>query len=80
MNSKDIIRDYIIEELMMGESAGINDQTSLRTTGMVDSTSMMDLVGFVEEKFNITISDNDVIPENFDSIAAIAALVERLTV
>ena len=43
----------------------------------IDSVGMIDLVYALEEQFAITINDEDVMPENFRSIAAITALVTR---
>ena len=53
------------------------DETNLVTNGLIDSLDIMNLIVKLEEKFNIAIDPEDVIAENFDSVAAIVALVER---
>lgn len=77
MSNKDIIRGFIIDELMMGDSSCITDHISLKSTGMIDSTSIMELITFIEHTFCITIDDDDITPKNFDNIEAISMLVDQ---
>ena len=44
---------------------------------MVDSTGVLELVMFVEETFNTTVEDEEIVPENFDSVAQLAAYIRR---
>ena len=46
-------------------------------SGIIDSLGVMTLLSFLDEKFSIQVSGDDLVPENFASISAIAALVER---
>ncbi len=55
--------------------AAASDGASLLTRGIVDSLGMVDIICFLEEAMNIDIDDEDLTPENFDSLANIAALV-----
>jgi len=54
------------------------NETSLIDDGLLDSFDIVSLVGELNDTFDITITVVDLIPENFNSAAAIAALVERL--
>ncbi|MBF0334355.1 MAG: acyl carrier protein [Alphaproteobacteria bacterium] len=71
------VRDYIKGNFLFGNDGGISDDTSLLEAGVLDSTGVMELVAFLEERFAITIRDQDLVPDNLDSIRQIAALVDR---
>lgn len=45
--------------------------------GLVDSTSMLRLVLFVEERFGVRVEDDELVPENFETVRSLAAFVER---
>ena len=70
------IRAFIVEELLFGRGGDeLSDEASLTDRGVVDSTGVLELVGFLEETFGIEVGDDELIPENLDSIALIAAFV-----
>ena len=78
MNTKDAIREYIIQEMLKGKSISeLWDDDQLVESGIIDSLGIMSLLSFVEEKFAIQIQGEDLIPDNFESINSIAALVDR---
>lgn len=72
-----MIKDYIARNLLFDETAHIDESTSLLDTGVIDSTGVMDLVAFLETQFAIEVADEDLIPDNLDSIEKIASFVER---
>lgn len=45
-----------------------DDRTSFLDTGIIDSTGVLELVSFLEEQFDITVEDSELVPENLDSI------------
>lgn len=55
----------------------IADDTPLLEAGVIDSTGVTELIFFVEEQFRFEVLPEEVLPENFNSIANIAAYVER---
>jgi acyl carrier protein len=57
--------------------ADLGDLDSLLDTGTMDSTGVLDLVAFLEKRWSITVGDREIHPDNLDSIAKIAAFVER---
>ncbi|UCF21752.1 MAG: acyl carrier protein [Gemmatimonadota bacterium] len=67
----------------MAESKGLPDdfqvdtQTPLLQTGLIDSLGMEELVTFLEAAFGIEVQDDDLLPDNFETVEAIAALIER---
>lgn len=77
MIEKDI-RNFIAQDLLfvddISDMAG--DQSMLQA-GMIDSTGVLELVAFLESHFDITVADADVVPENLDTIDALAAFVAR---
>jgi acyl carrier protein len=70
------IRDYILENFLFTQdrhAIGLDD--SLTGRGIADSIGMLSIVLFIEEAFGVRVRDEDVLPENFDSINRIAVFV-----
>jgi acyl carrier protein len=61
--------------MMVGKEIKIDPESSLIKSGIVDSLSLLRLISFLEEKFGIVIDDEDVVPENFDTIKIMESLV-----
>ena len=78
MGTNDIIRDYISAELAT-EGRAISDSDLLVEDGIIDSIAIISLLVFPEERFSVQIGGDELLPENFQSIAAITAMVERKT-
>ncbi len=55
----------------------LEDDESFLENGVIDSIGMMDLVALLHRDFNINISDDELIPENLDSIASLCAFLHR---
>ena len=66
------IRQFIIENFLFEEDENLKEETSFLETGTIDSTGILELVAFLEETFGITVEDEELIPENLDSIANVA--------
>lgn len=78
MNEKDTIRGFIASELLRGShNKPLGDDDPLIESGVIDSMGVMSLLAFLEKEFSIEIPGDDLIPENFSTISAIAALIER---
>ena len=71
------IREFIVENFLFGSANGLNDDTSFLDDGIIDSTGVLELVTFIEESFKIRVEDEELIPENLDSIDNIAGYLER---
>jgi acyl carrier protein len=71
------IRTFLEQDLSR-DLAGVEDSTSLLQAGVLDSLGVMQLVAFLQDRFGITIGDDDLVPENLESVEAIAAFVSRL--
>lgn len=72
------VRKFIIESFLFGQDdPDLNETASLLEKGVIDSTGVLELVGFLEKRFGIKVADEEFVPENLDTIARIARLVER---
>jgi acyl carrier protein len=72
------VRRFIGENFMFREEVdSLADGASLLDAGIIDSTGVLELVCFLESTFGIQIADEEMLPENLDSIAAIGAYVQR---
>lgn len=72
----DRIREFVRSRFPLARNLDFSDEDSLLDAGVIDSLGILDLVGFLEEAFGIQASDEDLNPENFDSIATLVAFVE----
>ena len=77
MEHKQAIREFVIENFLFGEANGLKDDTSFLEEGIIDSTGILELVTFLEDEFSITVEDEELIPENLDSIGNVANFLER---
>jgi acyl carrier protein len=72
------IRSFIIETFLFGESNnGLKDTDSLLETGVIDSTGVLELIAFIEETYKIKVKDEELVPENLDSIANVSDFICR---
>jgi len=71
---KNMIASYIVEFITYGDD--IQHDESLVESGLIDSTSIFDLIAHIEETFEIAVDDEDIDPVNFDTVNQIATFVE----
>lgn len=74
---KRCIRAFIVENFLFGEKNSLKDDTRLLNEGILDSTGVLELVGFLEDQFRITVDDEDFLPENSESIEKIEVYITR---
>lgn len=78
MDVRQSVRTYIIENFLFGDEAPLeNDSMSLLDGGIIDSVGVMELVAFLEGDFGLTLADEDLVPENLDSVDNLVAFIER---
>jgi acyl carrier protein len=76
--TKQTIREFIATNFYVADASWLEDEeASLTGAGIVDSTGMLEVIAFVERTLGVRVADEELLPENFDSIARIAAFVER---
>lgn len=72
------LRGFFADNFPLGGDAESLDRSeSLLDAGVIDSTGVMELIGFLESRFEIEIPDDDLLPENFYSISSILEYLER---
>jgi len=71
------IRAYIVDRFLFGKGDGLSNSASFMEQHLVDSTGILEVVMFLESKYGIKVADEELIPENLDSIDRIAAFVRR---
>ncbi len=75
---RDEIKNFIVDNFMMGRNPGdFTDSDSLLDKGIIDSTGVLELVGFVEEHYGISFEDEELVPENLDSVNNLMNFINR---
>ena len=77
MNYMSIIKEFIIENFLFGDGESLEDDTSFLENGIIDSTGILELITFLEEKFEINVKDDELIPENLDSLNNVVGFLEK---
>jgi acyl carrier protein len=73
-----IVRQFVADNFLFSENADVLDENdSLIAGGVIDSTGILELVSFLESEFEIEIADEELVPDNLDSVAKIRAFVGR---
>jgi acyl carrier protein len=71
------IREYVVEAFLLGrDESELTDDESFLESGLIDSTGVLELIQFVEENFEIEVEDEEMIPENLDSIDRLVRFVD----
>jgi acyl carrier protein len=72
------IREFVVGNFLFGQNGHqLADDQSFLETGIIDSTGVLELVAFLEQHFNVTVGDRELLPENLDSVANAARFVAR---
>ena len=71
------IREYLNAHTPQANDMQFSDNESLLAAGIIDSMSMVGLISFLEQEFGIQIDEDDMTPEHFDSINAIAEYIRQ---
>ncbi|HEB55491.1 MAG TPA: acyl carrier protein [Gammaproteobacteria bacterium] len=78
MDTKQKIRKYVLDNyLFTDDESALGDDDSFLEKGIIDSTGILEIIYFLEDEFGISMSDEEMTPENLDSVSRIAEFVER---
>ncbi len=77
MTTAERIRQFITTNFYVADPAKLADDASFLDQGIIDSTGVLEVVGFLEEGFGIVVGDDEMLPENLDSVRNLTAFVER---
>jgi len=75
--SVDEIRSFVIETFLFGNPERLTDTTPLLESHIVDSTGILEIVMFLEDRYGIRIEDNELTPDNLNSIEKIASMLKK---
>ena len=71
------LRKFVIETFLFGDGADLRDDDSFIEKGIIDSTGILQVVDFVEHEFHFQIREEDLLPENLDSIDQLVVFIQR---
>ena len=71
------INQFVLRTFPLARKKALNPQDDLLESGIIDSLGILDLVAFVEKEFGIAVSDEDLLPENFNSVEHLTAFVQN---
>ena len=77
MSLHESIRAFVVDNFLFGEESGLKSNSSFLDEGIVDSTGILELVAFIEREYGIRIADDELVPENLDSIERVASFIEK---
>ncbi|MBK7543750.1 MAG: acyl carrier protein [Candidatus Competibacteraceae bacterium] len=78
MTIEKTIRCYILENfLFTDDESALNSQRSFIEAGLIDSTGILEIILFVEETFGVKVDDEEMLPENLDSVNNLVAFIGR---
>lgn len=78
MSTAEQVRQYILENFLFStDTSLLGLDESFLERGLIDSTGMLEVILFLEESFGVKVGDNEMVPENLDSVNRIAAFLER---
>jgi acyl carrier protein len=74
---QDTVKQFIIDNFFYGADTNISPDTSFLGSNIVDSTGILEIVSFLQDTFNVTIDDDEMLPENLDSLKNIEQFLIR---
>ena len=74
---KSEIRQFIADHFLFGDDKKLGDDDSLLEAGIIDSNGILELINYLEERYGIKVNDDELMPENLDTIASIAAFLAK---
>ncbi|MFA6146770.1 MAG: acyl carrier protein [bacterium] len=77
MTINELIKEFIITNIVSNNNTNISDKDSLIDSGIIDSLGILKLLGFLEEKFSIELQGDELVPESFDSVESISNLIKN---
>jgi len=79
MDLVNTVKEFIVENFLFGDEEQIEFETDFFEKGIIDSTGVIELVSFMEETFEISINDEELIPENLSSLKNIRVFLQQKT-
>ena len=73
------IQTFLLEKFPLARKAGLGKDTALLEKGILDSLGILDVVSFLEAEFSMVVIDEELVPENFQTLGTLTAFVLRKT-
>jgi acyl carrier protein len=72
------VRTFVVDNFLLdvGDTS-FGDDDSFLDNGIIDSTGILEVVGWIEKEFGLQVPDSDLVPENFDSVGRLAGYLQR---
>ncbi len=78
MSTESVIRNFILENyLFTDDQTELNNDDSFLDKGIIDSTGILEVIFFLEEEFGVQVEDDEMLPENLDSVTYISTFIAR---
>jgi acyl carrier protein len=74
---EDRVRAFTLRQFPLARKSGLKPNEKWLENGMVDSLGILDLVHFLENEFSLSVSDDELLPENFESLDAVVSFVRK---
>lgn len=74
---EEAVRQFLSENFILEDAQSLDADESLTQAGVLDSMGVLELIMFIEERFGLTVPDEDTLPENLDSVARIVGYITR---
>lgn len=76
MEPKDKIIDFFKENFLVELDEDFSEEDSLLDSGIIDSTGVLELVTFLEDEFKIKVGDEEIVPDNLDSLKNLVSYIQ----
>lgn len=73
----DEVRQFVVDNFLFGKSENLLDGESLLGKGVIDSTGVLELIQFLEERYGINVEDKEATPQNLDGVNNITNYVSK---
>lgn len=75
---KETLRNFVVTNFLFGQgSEGLAEDDSFLDRGIIDSTGVLELVAFLEQQFGLRLEDEEIVPDNLDSLCRLTEFVQR---
>ena len=71
------VREFVVENFLFGDGESLKNDTSFMEEGIIDSTGILELVFFLEETYGLSVEDDELVPDNMDSLQNITRFIDR---
>jgi len=71
------LRQFIVDNFLFGRDKPFSNEDSLIENGLIDSTGVLELIAFLEEKYDIRMEQAEIVPDNLDSIQRLSDFIRR---